>query len=195
MIRRPPRSTLFPYTTLFRSVRGRGEDGHRGGVVARLDLVGRVCDCVVDRKVGRLVLYENQVGHALGHEGRVVCGGERRVLYEEVAELRERLRELAHLGGEGCAPHREPPFGPARADAVAHVEPYARGLILREQAAQQQNVFARERDRGERCEFSRRGELDGRRVEDRVRLVRGEENGERARVLQLADESRRAVEV
>src|SRR5258708_31714549 len=26
MIRRPPRSTLFPYTTLFRSVRGRGEN-------------------------------------------------------------------------------------------------------------------------------------------------------------------------
>src|SRR3712207_7934550 len=33
MIRRPPRSTLFPYTTLFRSVRGvRGaEVGHGGG--------------------------------------------------------------------------------------------------------------------------------------------------------------------
>src|SRR5260221_12245987 len=31
MIRRPPRSTLFPYTTLFRSVRGRGlvQDGRR----------------------------------------------------------------------------------------------------------------------------------------------------------------------
>src|SRR5258708_26819863 len=28
MIRRPPRSTLFPYTTLFRSVRGAG-DRHR----------------------------------------------------------------------------------------------------------------------------------------------------------------------
>src|SRR3712207_7903037 len=27
MIRRPPRSTLFPYTTLFRSGRGRGETG------------------------------------------------------------------------------------------------------------------------------------------------------------------------
>src|SRR3712207_8874084 len=27
MIRRPPRSTLFPYTTLFRSGRG-GKDGH-----------------------------------------------------------------------------------------------------------------------------------------------------------------------
>src|SRR3712207_8233638 len=28
MIRRPPRSTLFPYTTLFRSVFGQGELGH-----------------------------------------------------------------------------------------------------------------------------------------------------------------------
>src|SRR5256885_7186375 len=28
MIRRPPRSTLFPYTTLFRSLRGQGQD-HR----------------------------------------------------------------------------------------------------------------------------------------------------------------------
>src|SRR2546429_8839390 len=34
MIRRPPRSTLFPYTTLFRSCRGRPTDpgaGRRGG--------------------------------------------------------------------------------------------------------------------------------------------------------------------
>src|SRR5256885_10291038 len=41
MIRRPPRSTLFPYTTLFRSVRDgdgaqreRGEDGRRRRVGA-----------------------------------------------------------------------------------------------------------------------------------------------------------------
>src|SRR5437764_9766685 len=35
MIRRPPRSTLFPYTTLFRSHRGQrlaGSRGHRAGV-------------------------------------------------------------------------------------------------------------------------------------------------------------------
>src|SRR3712207_8474733 len=32
MIRRPPRSTLFPYTTLFRSAEGRAKDA-----VARLD--------------------------------------------------------------------------------------------------------------------------------------------------------------
>src|SRR5256885_8260824 len=31
MIRRPPRSTLFPYTTLFRSRRG-GRLGHDGGL-------------------------------------------------------------------------------------------------------------------------------------------------------------------
>src|SRR3712207_7478149 len=30
MIRRPPRSTLFPYTTLFRSVRGEGAAALRG---------------------------------------------------------------------------------------------------------------------------------------------------------------------
>src|SRR5258707_10791547 len=30
MIRRPPRSTLFPYTTLFRSDRAPGEDARRG---------------------------------------------------------------------------------------------------------------------------------------------------------------------
>src|SRR3712207_7198294 len=31
MIRRPPRSTLFPYTTLFRSRRRRGSAARRGG--------------------------------------------------------------------------------------------------------------------------------------------------------------------
>src|SRR2546428_5758262 len=34
MIRRPPRSTLFPYTTLFRSA-GEGLRAGRGGVVCR----------------------------------------------------------------------------------------------------------------------------------------------------------------
>src|SRR5256884_9190797 len=33
MIRRPPRSTLFPYTTLFRSVLARGSQSLRGDVV------------------------------------------------------------------------------------------------------------------------------------------------------------------
>src|SRR3712207_9227177 len=36
MIRRPPRSTLFPYTTLFRSIGG--QTGHDAELVARADV-------------------------------------------------------------------------------------------------------------------------------------------------------------
>src|SRR3712207_7209321 len=42
MIRRPPRSTLFPYTTLFRSVGGVGEFVGRAVVVA-VDQLVAVC--------------------------------------------------------------------------------------------------------------------------------------------------------
>src|SRR5256885_11314531 len=71
MIRRPPRSTLFPYTTLFRS--SRPDAGHLRGVVVpmarllepadieRLDepgelngLVGRPASIGIDRKSTRL---------------------------------------------------------------------------------------------------------------------------------------------
>src|SRR3989441_12728422 len=43
MIRRPPRSTLFPYTTLFRSAPRRGKHADRqvGGAQGRLDDRGR----------------------------------------------------------------------------------------------------------------------------------------------------------
>src|SRR3712207_7209370 len=41
MIRRPPRSTLFPYTTLFRSYEGRPNgDGLQGSDVHVVDLLG-----------------------------------------------------------------------------------------------------------------------------------------------------------
>src|SRR3712207_7960069 len=57
MIRRPPRSTLFPYTTLFRSERPRVVDEPlevgRGGVVERVRGAGqRALDAVVARVVG-----------------------------------------------------------------------------------------------------------------------------------------------
>src|SRR5256885_4460346 len=46
MIRRPPRSTLFPYTTLFRSARQRtAAGGHRASRAA-----GRLGDPVVPRR-------------------------------------------------------------------------------------------------------------------------------------------------
>src|SRR5574341_1750755 len=41
MIRRPPRSTLFPYTTLFRSVRADGNDAAAGDRSAHLALARR----------------------------------------------------------------------------------------------------------------------------------------------------------
>src|SRR3712207_7257678 len=47
MIRRPPRSTLFPYTTLFRS-RSVGERGNHQPVPSRQDLV-------VARRLGSLL--------------------------------------------------------------------------------------------------------------------------------------------
>src|SRR3712207_6990819 len=60
MIRRPPRSTLFPYTTLFRSAqvvagllagqRGTGERQHDGGAVGAGDiaeLVGQLTEAAV----------------------------------------------------------------------------------------------------------------------------------------------------
>src|SRR5216683_6653123 len=58
MIRRPPRSTLFPYTTLFRSP-GRGQVRHRGGgVVAREASPG-------DRKSTRLNSSHDQISYAV----------------------------------------------------------------------------------------------------------------------------------
>src|SRR3712207_7511221 len=53
MIRRPPRSTLFPYTTLFRSVPSstRADRGGAGGTTVRR-FGARTCPC--SRGAGRL---------------------------------------------------------------------------------------------------------------------------------------------
>src|SRR5271165_7685193 len=45
MIRRPPRSTLFPYTTLFRSAAA------RGGVGQSLALGGLLAACLLTRQI------------------------------------------------------------------------------------------------------------------------------------------------
>src|SRR3712207_9480479 len=83
MIRRPPRSTLFPYTTLFRSVRGR----HRE---VREDQ--REDEQVVDRE------------RLLDQEAREVLLGPRASL-PEPEEPRERDAER----GPRDAPHRGAP--------------------------------------------------------------------------------------
>src|SRR2546430_13178650 len=64
MIRRPPRSTLFPYTTLFRSVSRRlSRMGHladgRAKYVAEVQKTGR------DRKSTRLNSSHSQISYAV----------------------------------------------------------------------------------------------------------------------------------
>src|SRR2546422_5435107 len=80
MIRRPPRSTLFPYTTLFRSLRHEGDPAQR----AR-----------------RPVLLRGSRGLRAQHRGRVRApgqspGGDRRS-EEHTSELQSRLHLVCRL--------------------------------------------------------------------------------------------------
>src|SRR5690625_5768458 len=77
MIRRPPRSTLFPYTTLFRSHqrRARRSAGAGGGVVARGPPAG---------------------GHLRGGHGRDLCGAGVRS-EEHTSELQSRGHLVCRL--------------------------------------------------------------------------------------------------
>src|SRR2546430_6030660 len=64
MIRRPPRSTLFPYTTLFRSARGAAEAQHR---VLLLRFVAAAAEPQEekDRKSTRLNSSHSQISYAV----------------------------------------------------------------------------------------------------------------------------------
>src|SRR2546427_2325635 len=68
MIRRPPRSTLFPYTTLFRSYAPQkfvpfGFGRRRRGALGRL--VGVACGRQRDRKSTRLNSSHSQISYAV----------------------------------------------------------------------------------------------------------------------------------
>src|SRR2546430_6042278 len=72
MIRRPPRSTLFPYTTLFRSAAwrpppGGAADGTRsaGPTSARSPAAGRAHPPGSDRKSTRLNSSHSQISYAV----------------------------------------------------------------------------------------------------------------------------------
>src|SRR5690242_21287576 len=66
MIRRPPRSTLFPYTTLFRSHAGvAAEDGRRGGCsVQEARLLERRHGGVPARRARQLLLHGGEHAHS-----------------------------------------------------------------------------------------------------------------------------------
>src|SRR2546430_16045873 len=91
MIRRPPRSTLFPYTTLFRS---RQTGPHDGGGTLHLKTVETLPDADHDpREAG--VLDEHVRAKAERHR-------------REPALLREleRFDDVIHLGGPAGVAHR-----------------------------------------------------------------------------------------
>src|SRR2546428_6485669 len=73
MIRRPPRSTLFPYTTLFRSLAGSvlfmfqpGEEGYHGArVMLEEGLLDGAAAPTGDRKSTRLNSSHDQISYAV----------------------------------------------------------------------------------------------------------------------------------
>src|SRR5258708_32562429 len=106
MIRRPPRSTLFPYTTLFRSpiVESAFEYGSRCGVWRLLRIFARFGVPVSVLAVVRALERNPEVAHAMiaaGHE--IVSHGYRWIDYhggpeaverEHIAKAGARLTEL-----------------------------------------------------------------------------------------------------
>src|SRR2546421_2658860 len=98
MIRRPPRSTLFPYTTLFRSCHGHGRDGSAGGHRqnrARKERApdqsrtgfqpvsgGRDGRATIDRKSTRLNSSHDQISYA------VFCLKKKKTTYTHVTRQR-----------------------------------------------------------------------------------------------------------
>src|SRR2546430_3078359 len=120
MIRRPPRSTLFPYTTLFRSRRGRGHDG-RGRRLPGSEHDERDPALRVRRRAARRYRQPGRRGARRLHRRRA---GERarRVRHRQRAEARR-----------GARAHRRRPAGEALRflrQGVRHARMRARILFL-----------------------------------------------------------------
>src|SRR3712207_8517315 len=88
MIRRPPRSTLFPYTTLFRSQAGPQAMRHR----MQERIAGAVAEAVVDRL--EPVQIEEEHGNGIGAAGG---GGEGVRSEEHTSELQSRQYLVCRL--------------------------------------------------------------------------------------------------
>src|SRR3712207_7250456 len=102
MIRRPPRSTLFPYTTLFRSVR----------LMSMLLTADEVCTCDLAPAVG---LTEATVSHHLSvlRKAGLITDGERRGMRSEehTSELQSRQYLVCRLLLEKKKPWRDYTLG------------------------------------------------------------------------------------
>src|SRR2546427_8597748 len=85
MIRRPPRSTLFPYTTLFRSGLRRQADGDTAHIALVRD-PGRKDLEHQDRKSTRLNSSHSQISYA------VFCLKKKKKAIQSLAQLQGELR-------------------------------------------------------------------------------------------------------
>src|SRR2546427_5016372 len=94
MIRRPPRSTLFPYTTRFRSRRLRDGARRRGARLRapRGESRGRASDRAIHRGVGPLRSEEHT--SELPSQSNLVC----RLLLAEKTAKPTALRMVSQLG-------------------------------------------------------------------------------------------------
>src|SRR2546430_6244195 len=65
MIRRPPRSTLFPYTTLFRSTALKTRMLKAVAMMASIAILTSFCSIFLDRKSTRLNSSHSQISYAV----------------------------------------------------------------------------------------------------------------------------------
>src|SRR5256885_6403405 len=130
MIRRPPRSTLFPYTTLFRSLMGL--------VPACMGAVSSVGTMSVRMRVG-LQLAVRQAGQALEHAAAVAAYA------QAFVDLIHRQGPGDHDDAVGLVPVPGPAQPPARAQRP--------GMDARGRAM----LMDLTRDQGERSEERRGG--------------------------------------
>src|SRR5256885_16905544 len=119
MIRRPPRSTLFPYTTLFRSrllrelAHALPQRGHLFDVGPRH---ARADVAFLPRAVPRVLAGEESVGERLAHDHadpRRARGREKLVFGPAPRPVVDDL----HRAGHGGAPGGRPPLRPGAAHA------------------------------------------------------------------------------
>src|SRR3712207_8142718 len=95
MIRRPPRSTLFPYTTLFRSALSRFDAGRVGEAVELLSTDTTAPEFV--RLVNSFAAGVNLLPSAAGASGRIDHSQEVKRSEEHTSELQSRQYLVCRL--------------------------------------------------------------------------------------------------
>src|SRR3712207_9326501 len=101
MIRRPPRSTLFPYTTLFRSLKSSFTIYDQGDSVRLMTMVARDLDLDAKRYPARSLAAQvsNLKNELIDEESYVPGTAPEKVLAEAYTLYQRRLRE-AHRSPE-----------------------------------------------------------------------------------------------